>query len=273
MVNMGNVWDRTTEFLSDNARALLPIASVAVLVPETVAALVRGAGPTVNPAVAFTVAIVCLLISFWGQLAIVALALNPGGGRAGAIAKATSRYPHAIGATALVLVVLLALMLPVAAVVGASGIDMTAPTGSASSASANLSGGARTFVTIYFIFWVIVSYVVWARMWLLNPTVIAEGGVVGAIRRAFARGRGIAWRLIGVSLLFVVVAVIAWLAVTMAIGVIVGLFSHDPAPFGIGRIIVSLAGGCVATAFYAIVAAFSANLYREVTGQGARPAA
>ena len=43
MVNMGNVWDRTTEFLSDNAAALLPIALLGLLAPHSINALL-GAG-------------------------------------------------------------------------------------------------------------------------------------------------------------------------------------------------------------------------------------
>src|SRR4051812_2724444 len=113
MVNMGNVWDRTTEFLSENARALLPIVLVTMLVPNTVNALVGGAGPAVNVAVVQVVALACALIALWGQLAVIALALDPEGGRPRATSTATRSFGPAVAAMLILLAVVVVLALPV----------------------------------------------------------------------------------------------------------------------------------------------------------------
>ena len=50
MVNMGNVWDRTTEFLSDNLGAVVPIALLTIFVPQSISGAIKLAGTAVAPA-------------------------------------------------------------------------------------------------------------------------------------------------------------------------------------------------------------------------------
>ena len=98
MVSMGSVWDRTAEFLSDNLGALLPIALLAIFVPTTISANLSGLQPTASPAAAswlgFGVFLLAL-VSFWGQLAVTALAIDPALGRE-ATKVATRRFPAAL---------------------------------------------------------------------------------------------------------------------------------------------------------------------------------
>lgn len=273
MVNMGDVWDRTTEFLSDNLAALLPIAAVALFVPQSIGALVAGAGPAVQPIVAHGLQLACILIALWGQLAVVALALDPDRGRAGAAAAATASFPRAVVVMLVLFAAAIVLALPIIAVLFASGVDLNS-LGDGGLARANLSGGAAGFVSLYAIALTLVAVFVVIRTAMLYPVLVAEGSMIASIRRSFALSRGIVWKLIGVWLLFIVVYLVASAAVTMAIGAVLGLLTPMTSPFGFGKIVVALLGGLVATIFTLIVGAFYAKLYRAVlaTREGAATA-
>jgi hypothetical protein len=264
MVDMGNVWDRTTEFLSDNVGALVPIALGAMLLPNTVNALVGGAGPTISSTVVQVIALVCALIALWGQLAVIALALDPDGGAPRAMSAATRSFGRAIGAMLILFVILALIAAPVISVLLANGLDLSA-LGAGGMARLHLSGGAATFVSLYSIVLTIVVLFVAVRLALLYPVIVAEGGLVAAIRRAWALSRGMVWKMIGVWLLFVIVYLVAAAAITSGIGTVIGLLTDTRNAFSAGRIVVAILSGAVTTAFTLIVAAFSAKLYRAAT--------
>ena len=68
MVNMGNVWDRTTEFLGENLGAILPLAAIAIFVPQSISGGMKLAGTGMSPAAAQGIALAMLLPTLWGQL-------------------------------------------------------------------------------------------------------------------------------------------------------------------------------------------------------------
>lgn len=267
MVNMGNVWDRTTEFLSDNAAALWPIAALAVFVPQSVAALMRGAANSgIAPIAMGGIALVCTLVSIWGQLAITALALDPDAGRPRAVAAASANYLGAIAAMLVLLVVLIVLSLPIGATLVASGLDLGALRRGDQVALSSLSGGAAAFFAIYAIALAVVALIVTVRVTLLlYPVVVAERLGVGALRRAFMLSNGMAWKMFGVWLLFVIVYLVASAAVKSAIGGVLGLFLGNTHPFGFVAIVVALLSGLVTTAYVLVTASFFAKLYRVAT--------
>ena len=95
------------------------------------------------------IALVCALIAMWGQLAVIALALDPDGGRSRAMAAATGSFGRAVGGDAdRVRRSSAVLALPVIGVLVANGVDLSALR-SGGMARANLSGGAAAFVSIY----------------------------------------------------------------------------------------------------------------------------
>jgi hypothetical protein len=264
MVNMGNVWDRTTEFLTDNMRALMPIVLAAILAPSIVNSLVGGAGPAMNAVVVQAITLACVLTTLWAQLAVIALALDPDGGRSRATSTATGKFGAGVAAMLILLVILAILAAPVVGVMMANGVDFSA-LGAGGMARANLKGGAATFVSLYSIVLGLLVLFVMVRLALLYPVIVAEGGIVSAIRRAWALSRGMVWKMIGVWLLFGIVYFVGLAAVTSGIGVVIGLFADMQNPFSVGRILVAILGGAVTTVFTLIVAAFSAQLYRAAT--------
>jgi hypothetical protein len=265
-VNMGTVWDRTTEFLSDNLSALASIALLAIFLPLAIGDLVNQAGPALGTPVMRIVGLLCSLINLWGQLAIVALALDPDAGRAAAQAAATRGYGRALLVMVVVFVAMAVLALPILGVLFASGVDMTQLAGTGGAAAApDISPGTGAFLGLYGMALLIVLLFVTVRLAPVYPVILAEGLGLAAIGRSFAVTRGITWKLVGVWLLFLVVFLVATGAARSVFGLVVGLMVPGEGPFTAASIVAALAGALITTAFTALVAAFSARLYLAVT--------
>lgn len=266
MVNMGNVWDRTTEFLSDNLGAVLPIALVAIFVPQSISGAIKLAGTGINQGVGQGIVLALLLPILWGQLTITALSLEPAAGRRAAQSIATRRFGHALLAMLILFAVILILAVPIVATLVASGVDLKALAGPAPGAQPDLSGGTAAFLGLYGLAWLVFAAFVSVRFsLLLFPVVAAEGGVVAALRRSFALSNGIAWKLLGVALLFGLVMGVASLAVTSVFGTLFKFLAPDAGPFSVGSVIVAILGGLVTTAYYVLQSVFMAKVYRAAT--------
>jgi hypothetical protein len=270
-VNMGAVWDRTTEFLAGNLSALAPVALVAIFLPQFVGDIVNQAGPSVGAPVMQIVGLLCVLVGLWGQLAVVALALDPDAGRAAAQGAATRGYGRVLLVMIATFVAMAVLALPMLGVLAASGVDLTQLAGTGHVATApDMSMGAGAFLGLYGIAWLIALLVVTVRLAPLYPVILAEGAGLAAIGRSVAVTRGITWKLIGVWLLFLIVFIVATAAARSALGAVIGLIVPGEGPFTAAAIVSALVGALITTAFTTIVAAFSVRLYRAV--MAARPA-
>ncbi|MEO5493480.1 MAG: hypothetical protein ABIR08_05585 [Sphingomonas sp.] len=275
MVNMGNVWDRTTGFIADNSRAILSIAVPGLLLPLAASRVVSGAmqdcGNAINPLTGGILSVVLMVPVLWSVLALTALVVSSGGA-AEAGRAALSSLGRAIAAIVLIVAALIVVLLPLMLARSGSGPSFTVNTCAASAASA-AQGNAPVWVPVYGVVWLIMAVFIAARLTMLYPVVVVEGGVVGALRRAWQLSRGIVWKLIGVTILFQVVKAIAELAALLVLGSIGKMLAPEAGPFGASTIVVAILVACVGVAFWVIVATFTALLYRDVTGQGLRPAA
>jgi hypothetical protein len=266
MVNMGNVWDRTTEFLSDNLGAVVPIALLTIFVPQSISGAIKLAGTAVTPGLGQAIMLALLLPMLWGQLAIAALALRPDAGRGAAQSTATRRFLHYLLAILILFGVLLLLFLPIILALVASGVDLTAFTGATAGPKPDISPALAAFIGLYGLAWLILAVFVSVRFsTLLVAVVAAEGGVVAALRRSFALSRGIAWKLLGVVLLFGLVVGVASIAVTSVFGALFRFLDPTAGPFAIGSIIVAILGGLVTTAYYVVQSSFMTKVYLAAT--------
>jgi hypothetical protein len=266
MVNMGNVWDRTTEFLSDNLGAVVPIALLAIFVPQSISGAIKLAGTAVTPVLGQGIMLALLLPILWGQLAITALALRPDAGRGAAQSTAMRRFLQYLLAMVILFGVLVLLFLPIVIALVASGIDLTALTSGAPGPKPDISPALAGFIGLYGLVWLVVAVFVSVRFsTLLVAVIAAEGGVGGALRRSFALSRGIAWKLLGVVLLFGLVAGVGSIAVTSVFGALFRFLDPSAGPFSIGSIIVAILGGLVTMAYYVVQASFMAKVYLAAT--------
>lgn len=265
MVNMGNVWDRTTEFLSDNLGAVVPIALLTVFLPAIIIQTLTGAIMEIGIATVYTVTLLLALPALWGQLFVIGFALVPEAGGASAQRGATRSFGRALLAMLVLFAVWAVLALPIAIAFTSSGIDIVALRAGSSAAFDAVSGTAVTFMFCYGLLLSIVIAFVITRLTMLYPVIVAERGVIAALRRAFALSRGIFWRVFGVMILFGLVYAVAQAAVGSVFGLLFHLLEPNAGPFGIGAIIVAILSGMLRTAYTLLISVFVAKLYQAAT--------
>jgi hypothetical protein len=213
------------------------------------------------------------LIGIWGQLAVVAHALDPDAGASAARTGATRSFGYALLISILVGLAMFALLLPALIALVVGGFDLAAlAKGDAQGAVGAVGAGTGTFVGLYSLVWMAAAIWIGARVTLANAALIAERVGVGAIRRSFELSRGIVWKIIGVFVLFFVVLAVASTAVTSVFGLIFAWVLPNGGPWGAGAIVVALLSGLVGAIGTLIVATFSAKLYSAITGGAAKPA-
>ena len=262
MVNMGNVWDRTTEFLSDNLGTITPIALLTIFLPAIVIQTLTGAISEIGIATLYIVSFLLALPALWGQLFVIGCALEPEAGGASAQRGATRAFGRALLVMLLLFVVWAVLASPIAIAFARSGIDIVALQAGSNTAFDSVSGGAVAFMLCYGVLLAVVIAFVVTRLTMLYPVVLAEGGVISALRRAFALSRGMFWRIFGVMILFGLVYAVAEAAVGSAFGLLFRLLAPDAGPFGVGAIVVAILSGMVRTAYTLLLSVFVAKLYR-----------
>lgn len=263
-VDMGTIWDRTTRFLGDNLRAWLPVLLLAIFIPQTVSDILQLASASVGQATAQVAGLLLALVGLWGQLFVVALALDPGAGAAAARATATGGLVRALIVMLALFVVAIVLLAPLGVVLAMGGVDLTQLNGQTQQLSPDLSTGARLFLGLYFLALLIVALFVTARLVPLYPVVLGERLSLGAIGRSFAVTRGMTWKLIGVLLLFVVVFAVAAVAARSVIGVIVGLIAPADGTLTPAAVVSAILGALVTALFTLVIAVFSTQVYRAV---------
>ena len=263
MVSMGTVWDRTTEFLSDNLSAIASIAFLAIFLPtaisESLEPLTAEAGST---AMAIQLlSIVLSVVLLWGQLAITALALDPGPGRSAAIASASKRLVPVVGLLLILLAGMFVLMLPIPVALAFSGFDFQA---AMTSGNGEIPSGAAGFLLLYSLFLGIVLVWLGARLVLVTPVMLTEGLWFGAIARSFRLTRRIALKIVGVIILYVIVWGVSFLAAKLVFGSIFRLIAGGEGLVTVGSVITAALVAVVLTAFNVLASAFTGKLYLAV---------
>ncbi len=274
MISMGNVWDRTAEFLSDNLGSVMPLALLAIFVPAVISGnfseLQQGAGTGLALGLGIG-SLVLALVGFWGQLAITALALDPSLARA-AGATATRRFPAALLVMIVILAAMLVAILPVPVILAVAGVDLTAAMRSGAMPGIPSSAGLWIFLYLLILF----PLILWAmaRLAVALPALVDEGLALGAIGRSWTLTRGATWRIVGVLLLYVVVSTVANLAATTAFGAIMYLVAgRGEDGLSLATVLTTIVGGAVATGFTVLAAAFTAKLFEALRARSGAAAA
>lgn len=266
-VSMSAVWDRTSEFLSDNLAAVAGIAALTIFVPT---AVIETLAPMKEPGAAgvmlglAALSLVLGIVSLWGQLAIMALALDPAAAAGAGRARATRRLGPMILVALAILAVLFVLALPILGTLIASNVDLMR-FGQAG-AQVDLSPGAGAFVALYFLL-VFVPFFLFllARLAVLSaPVVMSEHQALGALGRAFRLSRGLTWRIIGVLLLYLIVTFVAALAAKTVFGSLFALLVKSNSPISTATVLTALVSALVTTIFSVIGTVFPAKLYLAV---------
>lgn len=280
MVRMSAVWDRATEVIAGRTSILASIVLSFVWLPSVVQRGLRlavyGDAPpaspgAVAPGIALALALVGLVVlalAIVGHLALVAVASNPSVSRNEALRIAMRRFWPYLGLVLLVSVALLILILPILIPVLSAYPSLAAMQ---AGGPPQMAPGTGLFVLVYAL--VLTAAILWVEarvLMVLTPVIVNERLGLGAFGRAFALTGGLTWRIVGVLLLFIVVAVVALLALQSVVGIIWRLllgFAHD----GLTVFLTAAVVGLLACVLSVIVAAFTAQLY--VATRAEQPAA
>lgn len=263
MVSMGTVWDRATEFLSDNLAAIFPLALFAIFIPSAISQSVAPLG-VLGVTVAFEIQIVKIVLavlSLWGQIALMALALDANAGRGSAIATANRRLLPIIGILLILAVGVAALLLPFAIALIVAGFDFQA---AMTGGKPELPQGVYGFLVPYLLFVVGGGMWLWARLVLVTPTMIIERRGIGVFARSFKLTRPVQWKIVGVLILYVIVVFVSWLAAEFVFGSVFGLIAGGDRPVTVATVLTAIFVSIVLTGFSVLATAFTAKLYLAV---------
>ncbi len=270
MASIGTVWDRAVDFVRDHLGAAMPVLLAtqfaAPAINGSLAGLRAGGGGATTFALGL-VSLVATLISLWGALYLVAFAAQPSGRetRQEAARLARSRFLPLIGVSLILIVGLGVLALPGVLLAVSSGFDFTAVmNGVQVQPEAFASLGPAV---LYFVIVGLVMLWLSARLLPINAVIAMERRGIGAIGRAFALTRGMTFKLIGVLVLYGIVAVVAISAVQFVVGAVFAIFSGDATGITVAGVAGAVAVAAVSAALALYQTAFIGKLYRAIVGE------
>jgi len=262
MVEMGNVWDRTAEFVSDNLASILPIALLTILLPAMISTNVWAAmaGGSVSARIVMVLVMLALaLVSSWGQLVLVAMALEHGSDR-DARALATRRLPVAILVAVIATLATALLFVPSWAMLRSAGVPLENGMPGAQRLLAGLNWPLACYVALVMLLllWLV------ARFAVLTPVIVNEQGWIGTFARSFRLTRGVTLKVIGVLLLYWIVSSVAQLAARLVFGSIFRLVAGGGEGLSLSAVLTAIAVAIVQTIFVVLAAIFMTKLYQAL---------
>jgi hypothetical protein len=265
MIDIGAVWDRTTEFLSDNLAAAVPLALAGLFVPLCLwssLAPLAGTAAAGEKAAIYGTELVLGLWMLWGKLAIVALSLAPNEARGAAARVAMQRLPAAIIVWLALGVAFAVFLAPIFLALLAGGYDFAAA--AAGRTPPPPGGAALALLILYLPVMLAVLAAVGPRLALVLPAVVAERASIGAIMRSVRLTRGLWLKVFGLVLLYLIVSAVSALATKLVFGSVLRLVFGDTGPLSLAAVLTSVLVAVVSTIFTVLAAAFTAKLYLAV---------
>lgn len=275
-VDISAVWDRATEFLGDNLATLIPVAVPWIYLPLVVqSALAPLAKTPGSLATGLQVATFALtLVGIWGQLQVLALAIDPARGAGGARAQATAGIAPVLVVTLVLGIGAILLVTPIGIALGMAGVDFQAimrasETGATIPPPTGMTPAIAIFMLAYAVALLVALLWLAVRLLLVNAVLLAEGGWFAALGRSFALTRGRVLALVGVLLLFAIVSFVATLAAQTVFGAIFALILGGEGPLTLASVLTASLVAIVSTAFTLLSAAFIGKYYVAARAQEA----
>lgn len=278
-VSVSAVWDRATEFLGDNIAPVIAIALPFIYLPQLVQNSLQpiASDPTSSGIVIF-VSFVAILVGIWGQLQVMALALDPGRPAGDARAVASVGLLRVIVVSILLSIATLMLFVPIFGALWGAGIDFEAVARASASGTApppppGMTASIGWFLVLYAT--AMALFLIWAgvRLFVVNTVILAEGKMLEAIARSFQITRGHTLALIGLMLLYGIVSFVAVLAAQTVFGSIFGLVLGGEGRITIATVMTAAVSAMVATAFALLLASFAVHFYLAVRARDVADAA
>uniref|UniRef100_UPI003A895800 hypothetical protein n=2 Tax=Sphingomonas sp. GlSt437 TaxID=3389970 RepID=UPI003A895800 len=270
MVRMSDVWDRATEFLGDNLRALAPIGLLIALLlafQQGLTVMKDGAAPGTSALISI-VGFVASIVALVARLGVQAFAIDTNAGLSEALARVRRRVWVVIGVFFLLGIAAVVLFIPFFALMIAGGVPPTAFNGNKIDPAVfqSMPGWVGWSLFVYGLALVVGLLWIAARLSLTVPVVLFEQQGIGAFGRSFELTRGLALRILGALILIGLVGAVAALAAKAVFGSVLRLALGDGGPLGAGAVLTILIVAIVATVFSLIGDAFTGKLYVAARG-------
>ncbi|QKS01800.1 hypothetical protein F9288_20900 [Sphingomonas sp. CL5.1] len=261
MVRIGTVWDRTTEVIAGRLGMLAWLAGLFLFAPSVLQAIMRlmamGSASGGMRLLAGLVGLAVAVLAIWGTLAMTAMASDPAVDRHEAIAIGRRRLPAGIAVLLVVVVATFVVVIAPLAWLMAGSVDMARLEQGASPSFDPSRAAAAVPVLL-----ALCAFMLWlsARLLPLFAVVTNERRGLGAFARAFALTHGSTMKLIGLILLYALVAIVLLTAVTWVLGSATQIAFGDE-----GRmwsvLVLAIVTGIVTAGLSVLQAAFSAQFY------------
>lgn len=260
-LSISTAWDESKAILAREGRLLMSVALALVALPSLVAGLVNpsGLGDSSGTVTTDLIVIAASLVTVAGQLALIRLALPPSLSVGEAIGHGFRRLPVYFVSALIMIAGFVLLAIPFAAVAVALGEPLD-------SVAAATSLG---FVALAFLY-VVAVFLVAVRLILSSAVASAEPiGPIAILKRSWALTAGHWLRLLGFVLAFVVGAMILFLAVVGAVGVVAGLVLGPIDPMSASALIVALVQALITAALTIVFTTMLARIYAQLSGREA----
>lgn len=268
VVKMGAVWDRTTKFLRANSGAVMTIAGLAIFLPTVVSQIAQlalaGDDPTQMSAAGGIIGLITTIVTIFGQVALVALAIDATLGTGGAFSVAGRRLLPVIGVSILVALIFFLLFLPFVFILFGSGVDFAALQAGDTSAMPELGGGTALFLALYTLVLIPIMFWLAARLSVVMPVVVWERLGIGAIGRTFRLTKGYALKIVGIFILFLIVFIVASMAVVGVFGAIFALVAGGVQGLTVGAVLLAIISALLTVVFTVIYTVFLTKLYKSL---------
>lgn len=257
-VSMSATWDEARAFIVRERRLLVPLALATLFAGAVVFDLAGPETPNGRTTLLATLALLGgALLSSVGQLAISALVLRPGASVREALQLGVARLPRLV-----LIFFLLGLLLAIPVLLFGlaamkAGYD---PTNPATAQNLPSSLALVALLGMAALIWLAV------RLVLVTPLLADRPeGPVTALRDAFARTRGLFWKLFAVFILYAVLALVVGSAVTYVLGGLIMLLARALGSPFTGQVLLALTSGLVTAALALVATVFLATLYRRTS--------
>lgn len=269
MVSIGAVWDKTVDFVRRHARAVMPVVLATQFAPGVVSNTLAGGARSGGDAnwVSGPVTFVATIIALWGALYLIGFAAQSSGRERAAEARgiANGRFFPLIGVSLVLLIAFLVLAIPGVLLAVGSGFDFVAAMNGTTMAPEQFASLGTSL--LYFVVLGLVMLWLFARLLPINAVIAMERRGLGAIGRAFALTRGMALKLVGVLILYGIVAGVATVAVQSVLGVVFGFLDGGRPGIGIGTVAAAIGVAAVSSVLTLYQSVFVAKLYRTIVGE------
>lgn len=259
-LSISRAWDETLEIFRRDGGLLVSVALALIVLPAIIVGIVAPPEPGATASGAAQILrLVAGLVAVVGQLALIRLALGPSTTVGDANGHGARRFPSAIGAILILIVIMAVIIIPTMVVLALlMGLD-----------PATMESKPSPQVGLLVLLMSLLALALSVRFNLISSVASAEAvGPLAIIKRSWTLTKGHFWRVLGLVVLLLIAAVVLLMTAGVIGGLLARLVSSGIEPFSIAALIVALIAGLAQGAFSVLASVMLARVYAELAGRG-----